>query len=114
MLQVGSIGGQGIALGRFNVSSQALLKGGRLSVMSFEEASDAMMLVEDAISAISNVRSYYGAMQNRLEHVIANLDNSVENTQAAMISAFLRPKRSDTIPKMKEPINIPMEKIVLI
>lgn len=83
MLQVGSIGGQGIALGRFNVSSQALLKGGRLSVMSFEEASDAMMLVEDAISAISNVRSYYGAMQNRLEHVIANLDNSVENTQAA-------------------------------
>lgn len=51
--------------------------------MSFEEASDAMMLVEDAISAISNVRSYYGAMQNRLEHVIANLDNSAENTQAA-------------------------------
>ena len=83
MLQVGSLGGQGIALGRFNVSSAALLKGGSLSVMSFEEASDAMMLVEDAISAISNVRSYYGAMQNRLEHVIANLDNSAENTQAA-------------------------------
>lgn len=32
---------------------------------------------------ISNVRSYYGAMQNRLEHTIANLDNVVENTTAA-------------------------------
>ena len=42
-----------------------------------------MTLVDEAISAISNVRSYYGAMQNRLEHVIANLDNTAENTQAA-------------------------------
>ena len=29
------------------------------------------------------MRSYYGAMQNRLEHTIRNLDNVVENTTAS-------------------------------
>lgn len=32
---------------------------------------------------MSGYRSYFGATQNRLEHTIANLDNVVENTQAA-------------------------------
>ena len=36
-----------------------------------------------AIASISKQRSDLGAIQNRLEHTIANLDNVVENTQAA-------------------------------
>ncbi len=32
---------------------------------------------------VSSVRSYYGAVQNRLEHTVANLDNVVENTTNA-------------------------------
>ena len=29
------------------------------------------------------MRSYYGSVQNRLEHTIKNLDNTMENTQSA-------------------------------
>lgn len=36
-----------------------------------------------AIQYVSNVRSQYGAIQNRLEHTISNLDNITENTTAA-------------------------------
>lgn len=83
MLQVGSLGGQGIMLNTFDASSSTLLKGKILDVMSFEKATSSIATVDDAIDAISKMRSYYGAMQNRLEHTIANLDNTAENTQAA-------------------------------
>ena len=39
--------------------------------------------VKDAIKEVSELRSDLGAIQNRLEHTIANLDNVVENTTAA-------------------------------
>lgn len=42
-----------------------------------------MDTVESAIDAVSNMRSYYGAVQNRLEHTIANVENIEENTQGA-------------------------------
>ncbi len=32
---------------------------------------------------MGNVRSQYGAIQNRLEHTISNLENITENTTAA-------------------------------
>ena len=35
------------------------------------------------MEGVSKVRSYYGAIQNRLEHTIANLNNVIENTTAA-------------------------------
>ena len=41
------------------------------------------MKVFRAISCVSEQRSYLGALQNRLEHTIANLDNIAENTQSA-------------------------------
>ena len=37
----------------------------------------------DAVAKVSAQRSTLGAVQNRLEHTIANLDNVVENTTAA-------------------------------
>ena len=42
-----------------------------------------MDAILEAIQSISTQRSALGAVQNRLEHTIANLDNVVENTTAA-------------------------------
>ena len=39
--------------------------------------------VKTAITTVSNQRSLLGAVQNRLEHTVNNLDNVVENTTAA-------------------------------
>lgn len=46
-------------------------------------ATYAIDAIADAISKVSSQRSALGAVQNRLEHTIANLDNVVENTTAA-------------------------------
>ncbi len=43
----------------------------------------AMTLIQTDIKAVSGLRSDLGAIQNRLEHTIANLDTTAENTQAA-------------------------------
>ena len=39
--------------------------------------------VTSAIQTVSTARSKFGAVQNRLEHTIDNLDNVVENVTAA-------------------------------
>ena len=44
---------------------------------------DAMTMIQEDIKAVSSLRSDLGAIQNRLEHTIANLDTTAENTQAA-------------------------------
>ena len=46
-------------------------------------ATYAIDAIADAISKVSAQRSALGAVQNRLEHTIDNLDNVVENTTAA-------------------------------
>ena len=43
----------------------------------------AMTKIQEDIKAVSGLRSDLGAVQNRLEHTIANLDTTAENTQAA-------------------------------
>ena len=39
--------------------------------------------IKSAIQLVSNARSTFGAVQNRLEHTVDNLDNIVENVTAA-------------------------------
>ena len=46
-------------------------------------ATYAIDSISDAIASVSAQRSLLGAVQNRLEHTINNLDNVVENTTAA-------------------------------
>ncbi|MBQ7933800.1 MAG: hypothetical protein IJ327_03305, partial [Lachnospiraceae bacterium] len=46
-------------------------------------ATAAINVIADAIQQVSTQRSALGAVQNRLEHTINNLDNVVENTTAA-------------------------------
>ena len=44
---------------------------------------DLNRIVKESLKEVSLQRSDLGAIQNRLEHTIANLDNVVENTQSA-------------------------------
>ena len=51
-----------------------------------DAATAAIDIVSDALQKVSNQRASLGAIQNRLEHTIANLDNIVENTTSAEAS----------------------------
>ncbi len=59
------------------------VKGLNVSDNSGNSATYAIDAIADAISKVSEQRSALGAVQNRLEHTIANLDNIAENTTAA-------------------------------
>nr|WP_300807308.1 flagellin [uncultured Acetatifactor sp.] len=50
---------------------------------SVDNGTKAIDIVADALQKVSDQRAALGAVQNRLEHTIANLDNVVENTQSA-------------------------------
>ena len=90
-LQVGSLEGQNISVSikAMNSSSLGLTKTVNnkktlaISVSSFSSAGSAMTVIQKAIQSVSAMRSTLGALQNRLEHTISNLDNISENTQAA-------------------------------
>ena len=56
---------------------------GRPSVADYNAANATLSAVQNAINKVSTQRSALGALQNRLEHTIANLDNVSENTQSA-------------------------------
>lgn len=46
-------------------------------------ATKSINAINNAISKASKYRSYFGAVQNRMEHTIENLDNVSENTSAS-------------------------------
>jgi len=48
-----------------------------------KKAQAAIETIKEAVQKVSTQRSSLGAIQNRLEHTIKNLDNVVENTTAA-------------------------------
>jgi flagellin len=54
-----------------------------LDVSTFDKASAAVSVINDAIEKVSTQRSQLGAFQNRLEHTINNLGASSENLTAA-------------------------------
>ncbi len=81
-LQVGSLSGQNISISIKNMNASSLGISG-LSVSSFSSAGAAMSAIQKAIQSVSDMRSTLGALQNRLEHTISNLDNIAENTQSA-------------------------------
>ena len=59
------------------------VNGLRVDGTNGDNATAAIDVIGEAIQKISTQRSALGAVQNRLEHTIANLDNVVENTTAA-------------------------------
>lgn len=54
-----------------------------LDVSTADSASDAIQTIKDAINKVSTNRANMGALQNRLEYTINNLDVSSENLTAA-------------------------------
>ena len=81
-LQVGALENQKITISIGTMNATALGVNS-LDVKSFTKAGDAMTLIQKAISKVSGQRSDLGALQNRLEHTVNNLDNISENTQTA-------------------------------
>ena len=82
-LQVGALSGQSIDFSIANMCATKIGLKTSLSVSTFDKAGSYMKAVQDAIEVVSKQRSAMGAIQNRLEHTIANLDTTAENTQSA-------------------------------
>ena len=81
-LQVGSLSGQTIQVNISNMDSATLGVNG-LTVNNNANAGTSMSKIQAAIDKVSTQRSDLGALQNRLEHTINNLDTTSENTSAA-------------------------------
>ncbi|MEE0862286.1 MAG: flagellin [Lachnospiraceae bacterium] len=81
------VGADGTSSNKINVNIEAMNADGigisGLKVTSEKNATDAIDVIANAIQQVSRQRSDLGAIQNRLEHTINNLDNVVENTTAA-------------------------------
>ena len=59
------------------------IKGLNVKDKTGNAATYAIDAIADAVAKVSSQRSALGAVQNRLEHTIANVDNVVENTTSA-------------------------------
>ncbi|SMB93894.1 flagellin [Thermanaeromonas toyohensis ToBE] len=81
-LQIGANQTQGITV-TIGTASAAALGVNSLDVSSSLAANSAIISIDAAISAISMSRANLGAVQNRLEHTIANLSVASENLQAS-------------------------------
>lgn len=81
-IQVGALEGQGMGMKKWKLSTVDLHVDD-VKVDSFQNAGTGITKFDRGIEMVSDIRSYYGALQNRLEHTIQNLDNVSENTQAA-------------------------------
>lgn len=86
-LQVGANTSQNIS---FSIASMSAgdIDGISVSAISgkmstYTNATQAISTIDQAITNVSTQRSNLGAIQNRLEHTIANADNTSENLQAA-------------------------------
>ena len=84
-LQVGALQNQKISIKitTMNANGIGIKAGNNNQVTTFTKAGSAMTVFQHAISKVSTMRSDLGALQNRLEHTVANLDNVAENTQTA-------------------------------
>ena len=73
-----------ITVGIDSMSAAGLgIKGINVKDDSGIAATYAIDAIADAVSKVSSQRSSLGAVQNRLEHTISNVDNVVENTTSA-------------------------------
>ncbi len=53
------------------------------NLLTLEDANKGMEEIDNAINQVSEMRSHYGAIQNRLEHTYASLSVTVENLTVA-------------------------------
>ena len=81
--QVGANSGQNIKLQIADMRGTAFSGLASIGVTAYTSATAAITTINNAITQVSEERSNLGAVQNRLEHTIANADNTAENLQAA-------------------------------
>jgi len=81
-LQVGAEKDQYIAISIDSMKASGLGLTG-IATDTQANAASAIATIKTAVSTLNSQRSKLGAVQNRLEHTIKNLDNIVENTTAA-------------------------------
>ncbi|MBD5471050.1 MAG: flagellar hook protein [Lachnospiraceae bacterium] len=83
------VGADGTANNKININIDAMtakslgINGLKVNGTDGTNATDAVETIAAAIKKVSTQRSALGAVQNRLEHTIKNLDNIVENTTSA-------------------------------
>ena len=84
IFQIGANEGHNMIAGIDNMSAAALgLSTSTLKVTDQNSAERTIMVVDGAIHRVSTARAALGAIQNRLEHTIANLGVAAENLTAA-------------------------------
>lgn len=81
-IQSGCDVGDGIIL-EMEVMNAEVLGMDKLSVLTEDDATEAIDTISYAVGVINKLRSRIGAYQNRLEHTIKNESNIVENTTAS-------------------------------
>ncbi len=83
------VGADGTDNNKININIDAMtakslgVNGLKVNGEDGSNATDAIDTISAAIKKVSTQRSALGAVQNRLEHTIKNLDNIVENTTSA-------------------------------
>ena len=86
-VQVGANANQSMSIEIGDMRAEALgitnAKGKGLSVETAEDANEAITKFDEALNAVSSQRANLGAVQNRLEYTISNLDNTAENLTSA-------------------------------
>jgi flagellin len=83
-LQVGANSSQSISISIADMTADGLgVADAADNMADFDSATAFIETVDAAITAVSEQRSDLGAIQNRLEHTIANADNTAENLQSA-------------------------------
>ena len=86
-IQVGANSNQSMKIEIGDMRAKALNivdeRGNSLSILSAEEANKAITAFDAALNEVSSQRANLGAVQNRLEYTISNLDNTAENLTSA-------------------------------
>ena len=86
-VQVGANASQSMSIEIGDMRAQALKivndKGRGLSVETAQSANEAITAFDAALNTVSSQRANLGAVQNRLEYTISNLDNTAENLTSA-------------------------------
>ena len=86
-IQVGANANQSMSIEIGDMRAEALkirnADGDTLSIKTAEEANEAITAFDAALNAVSSQRANLGAVQNRLEYTISNLDNTAENLTSA-------------------------------
>ena len=81
-LQIGANAGQTMKVSIGDMGANALGVA-KLDVSTQDAATVAIKVIDEATSKVSSQRSLLGAVQNRLEHTINNLDTASENLSSA-------------------------------